>query len=760
MRRPFFWPAIGLSVGILLGRASSLPNRFIFILVFSLLPFLWAFRGRWLFLPLFLVSLAGIGILRVHQAFRLPPDAVWNFARGDWVSLEGKVASLPEVKEKGRRKIDSFVLESRNIVQKREFSEVRGNVQIFLFNPSREAVYGSRVRLRGRLARPKEAQNPGEFDYQKYLTDQGIQVVFEGYGPRSLQILENKSPPVLSPFALLQNLRLACARRIDSLFSFPVNALLRALVLGMRRNLPEELRDDLMKTGTTHLIAISGMNITLVAGSLFFLTLCLGFPQKAAALAGLFSAVGYVFLSGSEMPVVRAGWMAALFFTGLLLEREKDLLNSLFFAFFAILTADPKAFFQVGFQLSFLSVFSLIALTPRRSSAGFAEWFQSGWVLIGTFPVCVVYFSVFSWASLIANLLAIPLFHLGNLGGLGSLAVGRVPFLGTLWIWLTSFFLKAGIAWIQFWAKQPWSYSYLKAPSCRLLIFYYGALALVWTTHRWRTLRWGFARAFSISLWLAACTLFFLPGPGQNFVLTVLALGQNEVLHVEFPGRNHWLVNTGRGAPSNQARWTLSPLLRRYGVRHLQGVLLTDFSRRHTGGLATLFGNFSVGSVLFPSAAVFPPDLDSTLSSSRKRHKLLVPFLEGDQIPIEGRSGFRVLDVTKGQATLLIDYRGGKFLLLPSWSRETLEHLLPRLKDLSSVDVLILPGSGRPADSQWKEILSLLLPGWVIFPKHNPALEPLLDSLKEEEIPFYFLSETGALRFEIGEGKWRISPFH
>jgi len=500
------------------------------------------------------------------------------------------------------------------------------------------------------------------------------------------------------------------------------------------------------------------MNITLVAGTLFFLALCLGFPQKAAAWVGLFSSTAYVFLSGADMPVVRAGWMAALFFTGLLLEREKDLLNSLFFAFFAILAADPKALFQVGFQLSFLSVFSLIVLSPKQSFHGFADWFQSGVVLVGTFPVCVAYFSVFSCVSLFANLLAIPLFHLGNLGGLGSLLVGQIPVLGPVWVTLTSFFLKAGISWIQFWARQSWGYFYLKPPSAGLLIFYYAALALVWGVYRWKSAKGIWVRSFAVSAWLVICLLFFLPPPSRNFTLTVLSLGQNQVLYVEFPGGKRWLVNAGRATPTNQARWIVNPLLRRYGVRHLEGIFLTDFSRRHAGALPTLFENFSIGSIFLPSAAAFSPDLNKVLGSP-KRRKLLVSLHDEDQILVKDQSGFQVLDVTKNQATLLIDYRGRKFLVLPSWKTEVLESLLPRLQKLSHVEVLILPGGGRPRESEWQKILSFLVPEWVIFTRQTPEVDVLSDSLDQEEIPYYFLSETGALRFEIVGEKWLIRPY-
>lgn len=750
MRRPFFWPAAGLVVGILLGKNFSFHGTFIFVSVVFLLPFLWVLRGRRFFLPLFLIALAGVGALRIKQTFRIPAHHVYHFAQGDWMSLEGKVDSFPELKEKGRKRICSFVMRAKNLVRRGEFFETQGKVQVFLFNPEATPRFGSDVRVRGKLVRPKRARNPGEFNYQKYLADQGVRAVIEGYGTRSLRILRDPSSWKEFPMMLIQRLRETIASRFDDLFDPPINDLLKALVLGLRKGLPDHFRDNFIRTGTAHLVAISGMNITLVAGTVFFLALCLGFPQKAAALTGIFLTVAYVLLSGWGIPVVRAGWMACLFFIALLLEREKDLLNSLFFALFVILAFDPGALFQVGFQLSFLSVFSLATLAPLSLSSRYRDFLQTPIVMIGTFPVCIVYFNVFSWAALFANLLAIPLFHLGVLAGMASLALGSCAVIGPFVIGVTQFFLKTGLAWIQFLSGQSWSYSYLRPPPCGLLLLYYTTLALVWLAHRFRRIHFG-VKALSVSLWLLTAAAFFIPSDNRNFILTVFSVGQNELVDIEFPGEKHWLINTGRGVPSDQARWTLGPFLQRNGVRHIEGIILTDRSRRHTGGFPSLVGNFSIGSLLFPLGMEPWPD---------KKHRVpMIPVSAGDQVSVGDRAGFRVLDVTEGRVLLALDYQGYRFLMVPSWKPSGWQRILSQLEAVSPIDMLILPAFGGPSDSRWEETLSQLLPSAVVFSKNNPRIGPLLKLLEQEEIPFFFLSETGALRFEVKQGQCHLSPY-
>ncbi len=673
------------------------------------------------------------------------------------MSLEGKVVSFPELKQKGKRRIYSFVLQAENLVREKKFFETTGKVQVFLFNAGETVSYGSRLRLRGKLALPKAPQNPGEFNYRDYLAGQGTHAVFEGYGLKSLKILSPPKGGGDRAASRLQELRISLSRRIDSLFSLPVNALLKALILGLRKDLPESFREDFVKTGTAHLIAISGMNITLVAGSLFLILICLSLPQKPSAVLGLFSTAIYVFLSGAGIPVVRAGWMAGLFFAGLLMEREKDLLNTLFFAFFAILVFDPNALFQAGFQLSFLSVFFLVTLSRGREWREGADFFQTGMVLIGTFPLGVAYFSVFSWTSLFANLLAIPLFNLGVMGGMASLLAGKIPGVGPALASIASLCLQSGLAWIHFWAGKPWGYFYLKPPAAGLILFYYSSLALIFLAFRFKKGRSRFLKTFSISAWLLAVGLFFLPSQHDPFALTFLSMGQNEVFHVEFPGRNHWLVNAGRGRPSDQAKWILTPLLRKKGIKHLQGVLLTDASPRHTGGLETILGNFSVKSVLFPALtkAVFLPP------ARKSKRTLKLPLSGGDRVSVQKEAGFEVLDVIEGNVFLTIYYGEKRFLFIPTWKPSVLKEALPRLKNLSFADVLILPASNSPPSHPlMKEILSLVLPHWVVFPSKKPVPGELLETLEREEIPFLFLSETGALRCEVEKGRLSLTPFH
>jgi len=202
----------------------------------------------------------------------------------------------------------------------------------------------------------------------------------------------------------------------------------------------------------------------------------------------------------------------------------------------------------------------------------------------------------------------------------------------------------------------------------------------------------------------------------------------------------------------------LSPLLRRSGVNRLEGIFLTDFSSRHAGGLPTLMSNFSVRSLLFPGASKATHGLDASVNPRGRKRTTRLAVYPGDEVALEGRAAFQVLDVVDGRVFLLIHYEGLKFLLLPTWKPDALKRMLGR-PGLGEVDVLILPAYGEPPDWLWREVVSRLFPAHVVFPRRNAGFGTLAKLLEQEEIPFFFLSETGALRFEVQDQRLLISAF-
>ena len=154
--------------------------------------------------------------------------------------------------------------------------------------------------------------------------------------------------------------------------------IIQAMILGDQKEIPKEVMEKFNRTGTTHIIAISGFNIGIVAFfSLFVVRLFLKSSEylllrwnmvMISTLFAILIVILYTFIAGSGISVIRASVMVVLFMVAILINRERDLYNTLALAAFFILIVSPYSLFDISFQLSFVAVASLLFLTPRLAA--------------------------------------------------------------------------------------------------------------------------------------------------------------------------------------------------------------------------------------------------------------------------------------------------------------------------------------------------------------------------------------------------------
>ena len=194
------------------------------LLSFSL-PLLWSLRGRRIFAFVFTAAFSLTGFLHAYKASLRPPAAIEQWIPPDakqWTALSGTVKTFPEIKRNGNKKTLSFVLASQQLRfsppgARPRYAEVNGDVQVFLHNGSVTPKPGERVSLFGQLEKPKTAQNPGGFDYSRYLAQSGIHALFHVYGSKSARILKNQKQSWAGKF--IASIQSGIAGAIDALYS-------------------------------------------------------------------------------------------------------------------------------------------------------------------------------------------------------------------------------------------------------------------------------------------------------------------------------------------------------------------------------------------------------------------------------------------------------------------------------------------------------------------------------------------------------------
>lgn len=268
-----------------------------------------------------------------------------------------------------------------------------------------------------RLKPPRGMANPGIFDYESWLLRKGISAT--GY-------VRDARPCPNADRGGLNHWRADLAGRLrESLAGSPASGLAAALLLGERSGITDQQWDVLRRTGTSHLMAISGLHIGLVATAVYWLIklLIAFFPaltnrtpaQRWAAAMAIPAAISYALLSGFDLPAQRACIMVVVALLALLLGRFSRPMPVLAIALIAVLIRDPFAPLAAGFWLSFAAVGWILYLFAGRTTQHGKVF---GWLWLqlaltaALAPLCLLWFQEASWTAPLANLILIPLMGL------------------------------------------------------------------------------------------------------------------------------------------------------------------------------------------------------------------------------------------------------------------------------------------------------------------------------------------------------------
>ena len=270
-----------------------------------------------------------------------------------------------------------------------------------------------------KLKRAHGNMNPGGFDYERWLFTEGIGAT--GY------VRSNPKPVLLGRDSVWNNIsvwRQSISDRLSSTIGHsPSLALIKALTIGDGTEIIQKQWDVFRKTGTTHLVVISGSHIGLIAGLVYFLVLKLwawtGWlkhsPQKIAAVSAVLVGLFYSGLAGFSVPTQRSVIMLVIAMAAVVLQRNSRPFNTLSIALIAVLLFDPLAVLAAGFWLSFLAVSLIVyAVYGRLGKLGYfwgavkLHWVTS----VGLSPLLLLFFQQVSLIAPLANLIAVPVISL------------------------------------------------------------------------------------------------------------------------------------------------------------------------------------------------------------------------------------------------------------------------------------------------------------------------------------------------------------
>lgn len=389
-------------------------------------------RKRFLFDIFISCLIFTLGAALLRNARELSARDIAKFIRyqdGQAHIVKGLVDSEPSVKNNRT----SFVFKAEGIQIGNLNYASCGRILVYL-KEKIDFSYGEELILRGCLSRPANIRNAFGRSYRGYLSDQGIRSVMRvKTGMDLIRLNKNKGFP---PKRLAVFLKKKIEGMIFRHTSSPAAAVLDAMILGDKRHIPWFINDSMMRTGTIHILVVSGFNVGIVAFIILLFLKVIRLPRKTRLAVAVLLLIVYCFITGASNPVVRATVMAAVFLLAYLFKREPDIYNSLGLSASFILAFNPRQLFDIGFQLSFVSVFSIIFVYPKIRALLRVESLKirplvflldgclvsfSCW-LATCFPIAY-YFKIFSPVTVLANLAIVPLATLVTLCGFSLIII-------------------------------------------------------------------------------------------------------------------------------------------------------------------------------------------------------------------------------------------------------------------------------------------------------------------------------------------------
>ncbi len=640
---------------------------------------------------------------------------------------------------------------------------VQGLVDVLARRPAQLPEIGDRVSLGGAFEAPDAA------DAAHFVAGVETTVAFPALSlDRSRQ----------GPFGRgLNRVRTQLSAALHRLLPEPQDSIAQALVLGIRTDLPLDVRHDFNASGTTHLLSVSGLHVSVILG--LFVLLMKPWTPRPRFLRFLLP-VGAIWLfavlTGFGLPAERAALMGTLYLTATWLGRQRNGIDVLVLAALGITAFDPSALSAVSFQLSFLAMLGIVGMLPTAERLleaqglpyNFWERLLRGFVLsvllslaatVITLPVVAHSFGTLSLVSIPATVLVLPVLPLV----LGSaLLAGVIGILSpsAAWIfgWVTWLSLSYLYWVVQHFAAIPGGYLHLAAPLRTALWGIYGLLILGWWQRR--TLR----ERLQPHLVGMRKRVAALPQPNRTraaFAGLALATGlvwlphvprtaDLQVVFLDVGGGSATLVHTPSGQTAlidgGSDPVLLQEALGRYlGLRkRIDLLVITNPKQDHVAGLVTLFQRYRVAAILdygpgYQSATYREVERQIQASgavriAAKRGQAIRLGQVQVEVLNPEAQSNARADEVDAHSTVLEVRYQDVSFLLA---SRADLAAVAPTNPAVPrQVAMLALPS--RASVEEARQFIDLLHPSMVVYTgESNLSGEQRVSSTTAGEIEFH-----------------------
>jgi competence protein ComEC len=588
-------------------------------------------------LSLALFFSAGYIALQPWVAPRFPDDHVIHLIDNRHYLITGIIDERPV----NRRHTVRFILLMKSIMKDGSPLSVCGRIRVTVSGDPAGLRKGDEIIFYSKIRAIRNFNNPDGFDYQRAMA---FKKIWGRAYTQSNKISVRSKEKAARRGSVMDRYRAEISDLIDRSIATGkpgednVKAVLNALLVGDKTHISTPLRDAFNRAGVSHLLAISGLHMGIVAFTAFLIVrwivsfikplLWLGWSKKTAAVLSFIPILAYGILAGMSPSTQRAVIMVGVFLLAFLFDRDQDLVNTIAVAAMIILILHPPSLFSISFQLSFAAVLSIVhGLSHVRRKDGqdrnpISKLYEKLVIMamvtffatIGTAPLVMHYFNQVSLIGLLVNLIVVPVIGFTVVPvGLTSVLLYMFSSEAALWCMkISAAILEKSIQLIRFFSELSFAAVKTVTPSifeiCLAYLMLWGLLN--WVAIKVRTAEEDIGKrqkrlrtaalvfviaaiAFSADVFYWAYARYW----HKDLRVTVLDVGQGNAALLELPGGHNLLVDGGGfsdNAIFDTGEMIVAPFLWRKKIKTIDTILLSHANSDHLNGLIYIAEHFNV----------------------------------------------------------------------------------------------------------------------------------------------------------------------
>lgn len=566
----------------------------------------------------FLIILMGFFKFNYDNYYK-PPNSIAYIQDTDRerdVCITGIIKEPPEI-DSLRVK---FILSSELAGQGDESIPVSGNIIVYL-NPDMKfdsgktvpAVHaGDEIQIYGKLRTAPGERNPGEFNYSRYLSLNGIEKILFSKGYENLEVVSSGNLNFLFQNIIYPS-RLYALNVIDSQIEGEEGSYLKGLLTGSKATMPEELKDNFVKAGVMHLIAVSGLNVAyVILFSMMFFSI-FRLKREYRYIITMIFIIYYCLFTGAQPSIVRATILGVLVILAWLIQKRTVFLNLIGASAIIVFIMDSRQLFDAGFILSYSATISMVLFFQKIQDKIQPLFFRKGFLLgktlyyfvilflstlaaqIGTLPLTSLYFGKISLISFVSNIIAVPLSNISL--ALGMLQVITAPLLGFVSNAVAEvnyLLLKLQIIVINFFGELDFAYTVKFNFDTLSMIIYFLIAALLFTV----TVK-NYKFRITVVFLLILMLIVFRYQPEPKMKIVFFDVGQGDAALITTPSGKNILIDAGsKTDATDNAKRHIAPYLERNRISDIDLMILTHSHYDHSGGAGFLLENFNVKKII------------------------------------------------------------------------------------------------------------------------------------------------------------------